>query len=300
MLATDLASEGSYKWSSDRMQRHHGVNVPISAIRKMTYKHAARAKAIALKQPAPKHHQQIVVEMDGTMVPIVKTSEGEDRRKTRKYEWAEIKAAVAQIRGNQDWKYAISFESAEELGDRLGVVLRDYLGWDGESLIHGLGDGAIWICQQLERVAGCRCRYTIDLFHLCEYFAKAAEAWTTDIGKETSRLRDLIKGGQEAIVLQELQCRLEQFPGHNGIEACIRYIKNRPGQFDYPKAIKDDLPIGSGKVESTNRHLIQARLKRPGAWWTKRNAALMGELRVARENGLWDELWDPSSFRRAA
>ena len=39
---------------------------------------------------------------------------------------------------------------------------------------------------------------------------------------------------------------------------------------------KMGLPIGSGKIESTNKHLIQKRLKLPGAWWKKRKCGKHG------------------------
>ena len=35
---------------------------------------------------------------------------------------------------------------------------------------------------------------------------------------------------------------------HEGLRKCIQYIENRPGQFEYEKALKHDLPIGSGKI----------------------------------------------------
>ena len=54
--------------------------------------------------------------------------------------------------------------------------------------------------------------------------------------------------------------------------ALVRYMKNRPGQFEYKTAIDQQLPIGSGKIESAHRSLIQKRLKLPGAWWKKQNA----------------------------
>ena len=53
------------------------------------------------------------------------------------------------------------------------------------------------------------------------------------------------------------------------IRALVRYMKNRPGQFEYKTAIDQQLPIGSGKIESAHRSLIQKRLKLPGAWWKK-------------------------------
>ena len=75
------------------------------------------------------------------------------------------------------------------------------------------------------------------------------------------------------------------------IRALVRYMKNRPGQFEYKTAIDQQLPIGSGKIESAHRSLIQKRLKLPGAWWKKQHADQMIQLRVARANGKWDCYW---------
>ena len=49
------------------------------------------------------------------------------------------------------------------------------------------------------------------------------------------------------------------------IEKCLRYIKNRIDKFDYKNAIKNNLPIGSGEIESANKSIVQKRLKIPGA-----------------------------------
>ncbi|MFT5109812.1 MAG: hypothetical protein ACI9UA_005464, partial [Pseudoalteromonas tetraodonis] len=42
---------------------------------------------------------------------------------------------------------------------------------------------------------------------------------------------------------------------------------------EFKGAIDAELPIGSGEVESTHRHLLQQRLKIPGVWWKKETAA---------------------------
>ena len=51
------------------------------------------------------------------------------------------------------------------------------------------------------------------------------------------------------------------------VRVAWRYLSNRIDQLDYPRALALDLPIGSGEIESAHRYLVQARLKRPGAWW---------------------------------
>jgi len=60
-------------------------------------------------------------------------------------------------------------------------------------------------------------------------------------------------------------------------------------------AIANDLPIGSGKIESGHRSIIQKRLKIPGGWWLKKNAQSMVSLRVVRANGAFEQYW--SSYR---
>jgi len=83
------------------------------------------------------------------------------------------------------------------------------------------------------------------------------------------------------------------------VRKCLRYINNRPGQFDYKSAIEADLPTGSGEIESGHRYVIQKRIKLPGAWWKKENADNMLALRTLRVNGGWDEYW-AQEFKRAA
>ncbi|MEL7432163.1 MAG: ISKra4 family transposase, partial [Chlamydiota bacterium] len=78
------------------------------------------------------------------------------------------------------------------------------------------------------------------------------------------------------------------------VRACYRYLKNRLNYLDYKGAEEKSLPIGSGEIESAHRHVLQNRLKLPGAWWTLENAKNMIHLRTCRANHLWDEYWKNS------
>ncbi|MCI5159485.1 MAG: hypothetical protein D3906_13845 [Candidatus Electrothrix sp. AUS1_2] len=85
---------------------------------------------------------------------------------------------------------------------------------------------------------------------------------------------------------------------HAPVRSCLRYLHNRPGQFDYLNAQTRGLPIGSGEIESAHRYIIQERLKIAGAWWTPENARIMLALRVDRADGYWEKYWD--NIKRAA
>ena len=71
----------------------------------------------------------------------------------------------------------------------------------------------------------------------------------------------------------------------------MRYLENRPEQLDYAHALAHDLPVGSGLIESGHRHVLQARLKTSGAWWTEPNAHALCQLRTLRANRLWEKYW---------
>jgi len=65
-------------------------------------------------------------------------------------------------------------------------------------------------------------------------------------------------------------------------------------------AIENDLPIGSGQIESAHRYVIQSRLKLTGAWWRKDIADNMLSLRTLRVNNMWEEYWADDFIRQAA
>lgn len=295
-LITDFGVEESFGLAAQRMKEHHGVGINISSARKITEYHASRAAIIEsnlplkVKQPS----KQMIVEMDGEMVPVVEYSSSVDRRKTKTNLWQELRIGTAQNLGEMTWQYACSFQDANQLGDRMKTVVQR-LGYTEQTKVHGPGDGAAWITTQGERIAGKNYKHLIDLFHLCEYFSEAVTAWQENTKNEVNRFKDLSKEGKISQVVKELQERQKDFSSHKGIQSCIAYISNRPGQFEYQKAIKLGLPVGSGKVESSHRSVMQKRLKKPGTWWLRANAEKIADLRTLRANGGWDLLWQQNS-----
>jgi hypothetical protein len=75
------------------------------------------------------------------------------------------------------------------------------------------------------------------------------------------------------------------------VRQCYRYLSARQEQLDYEGAISQELPIGSGEIESAHRYVVQKRLKLPGAWWLAANAEHMLALRVNRANREWAGYW---------
>ena len=78
---------------------------------------------------------------------------------------------------------------------------------------------------------------------------------------------------------------------HASVRLCHRYLNERRKQPNYRDALAEDLPIGSGEIESAHRYIAQQRLKRPGARWRVKHAEYVLALRVNRRNGDWKVYW---------
>lgn len=143
----------------------------------------------------------------------------------------------------------------------------------------------------------------MDFFHLSEYLAEAAPYCSTDADAWLELRQEELKANRAAKVLEALLPHLE-YPGtqgeHTPVRKAHRYLSNRLNQVDYAGALEKKRPIGSGEIESAHRFVVQARLKKPGAWWKAENVDPMLALRVTRLNGGWESYWKNFSDREAA
>lgn len=240
----------------------------------------------------------LIAETDGSMIPVVETGKiapNTDRRKQRTLFWKEARLSLVRRPDEVEPIFAVTVGDATAAGQAL-KRLAGAAGLNRHTHVHGVGDGAPWIAEQMEIQFGAQGAYLIDLYHLCEYLAAAApscdpahpKAWMT-------RQKEAAKRGEIGAVMAALASHLEPDIVDNEqapVRRCHRYIANRPGQFNYSDAIAAKLPIGSGEVESAHRYVIQDRLKLPGAWWAFNNAEAMLRLRALRANHLWNDYWN--------
>lgn len=294
---TDFGADTSFEEAAGKMKEHYGLEVPAGMIRKITESHA---KTIANWKPEEEVEEAniLTAEIDGSMVPIVELEpkrKGIDVRKTRKVCWKEAKLCFARAQNKIDRIYGAVIGSAEEAGIKLYECAKK-VGLTEKTYVHGLGDGAQWIVEQFEERFGAQVHFLIDFFHTCEYLA-GASMWcnTLDPKKWLKEKKEMLKKGGCEKILKELKARineLDKVPEDSGIVKCVRYMEKRIKYMDYREAKEKELPIGSGEIESSHRHIIQKRLKISGAWWKTENANAMLQLRVARANGYWEGYWD--------
>lgn len=298
----------SFQEAQKKLKEHYRLEIPLSSVQSIVENHAKDVfEFIENDKEKLKggNAKQLIAEMDGSMIPVVDTAipkEGKkDKRRCRKIRWQEARLCFVRDSNEIVPIFYATMGDTERAGSLLyRAALRVGLG--AETKIHGVGDGAKWIETQMKRVFCENVKYLIDFYHVSEYLAGAAEhSWTSEKEEWRRESQELLKESKHEEVLKRIKKRLpldwveqreeKKDKEDTPVEKCYRYLKNRKECLDYKGALDKKLPIGSGEIESSHRHVIQKRLKIAGAWWKPETAEYMLSLRVLRANNDWDDYW---------
>lgn len=292
-VMVDFGAESAFVPAAVRVREHYGIEVPVSSIRDWTLQHAAQIGGAAEKVKARPQAGTLITEMDGSMVPIVQPGSGPDKRKGKQLIWREARLCCARSKDAARPLYGATLGSVEIASAMWNHTAR-LAGCASGTQVHGVGDGAPWILNTFRENFGQQGTYTIDFYHVSEYLAAAAPT-VARRGKERlwrRRQQGRLLNNQRAAVLRALEkARENKTQSEAPVRAAYDYIRERRDHMDYAAARKNNLPIGSGEIESGHRHVIQQRLKLSGGWWSEKNMERMLQLRVARSNGWWASYW---------
>jgi uncharacterized protein UPF0236 len=309
-VITDFAADQPFAQARLKLREHYGFEIGESTIQRITLGHAqalhaqalhAQAEAGRASQDFPQtagRHKEIVAQTDGGMIPIVEPdARQKDKRKGKTLSWREAKICLAHAKGSQTPFYAGTIEGGVETAGRQLFECAVRAGFGANSHVHAVGDGAPWIVGQVEEQFGAQASYLIDFYHVCEYLSAAAKAIAPDAATQEAWMdgqKDALKTGRLDQVLRALAGHIEAPEADDDqapVRQCHRYLSGRRNHLNYRDALANDLPIGSGEIESAHRYIAQQRLKRPGAWWRVEHAEYMLALRINRQNGEWAAYW---------
>jgi len=287
----DFGAEHSFDKAAERVREHYGIDVPVEAIRQHTLRHGRSINQLAAGPRAAA--KTLIVQMDGTMIPMMDPGSGSDRRKGKQLLWREARLCLARSSDKAQPLYGSTLGTAETAAwVWREVALKAGLGQ--KTRVHGLGDGAPWIVDKFRDNFGQQGSYLLDFYHVSEYLAQAATkiARSDKQRQWTRRQQGRLLNNQSGKVLRSLQPHLEPPDTEEApVSAAHRYLSERHDCLDYASARASNLPIGSGEIESGHRHVIQKRLKIAGAWWKPINAQALLNLRTARANHQWSHYW---------
>ncbi len=312
-VLTDFGAEKSFAQASEQLKEHYGVELGPSSIRQVVLNQARRAQAVvqARQDEAVAAYRKLssqkygdpwlIVESDGSMIRtgvVGPHSEGGlspqgQGRKHRETWWREVRLSTVQgLNGEQRW-YGAVLGAPPRAGEQM-FAMALLAGYGENTVVHGVGDGAPWIAQQLAEVFP-RQHYLLDYYHLLEHLNGAANACAESLGEAAEswvmRQKARIDQGKVTEVIEECRAVAKDKEG-SALNQLANYLEHQREHLDYATAREQGLPIGSGVVEGGHRHVIQARMKLPGTWWKEETVNPMLALRTLRANGWWHSFWN--------
>jgi hypothetical protein len=295
-----LGASTDFAEAAEVLERLTGLAVAKETVRRWTQRQGARLEA--QQQAACQHVEttqeaaeaveaapgQLIVEADGVMVRYL---DG----------WHEAKAGVVGglVAGQLTApSYVAAREPAEQFGPRwLAEAARrgalDVLAWQGARTgpnlaqlrpVVVLGDGAPWIWQLAAEYFGERTEI-VDFYHASEHLWACARAlYGADTPEAAAWARTQVHTlryeGVEP-VRQTLRTAAVPTPAARAVLRRAReYFRKNADRMAYPAFAAQGLPIGSGAAEGAAKHLVQLRLKRPGARWSKAGGQALLTLRA--------------------
>ena len=190
------------------------------------------------------------------------------------------------------WRYVVEPSSLERFG-RLVWYEAQRLGADAAERVLVLADGAAWIWKLADF-------YFLGALKLLDYWHAVQHLWALGaarfgegdpripawVGKAKARLRR----GEAAALLAGWERATPADAAAFAEE--LTYFRNQAPRMGYDAARAAGLPIGSGAVESANRHVVGVRVKQAGLRWTEPGLRGVLTLRALLRSGRWDPWWD--------
>jgi len=237
----------------------------------------------------------MIISIDGAHAPIRPPGGRKDKR--GKGEWKETKGVRVYLATSDD--RIVHLLSWHRNGDKKSFA------WDLKRIaaqlpetdlqIAALADGAPWIWKLVKRFFP-SARQVLDYFHCAEHVHKvaneqyadssAAAEWAEATLSRLSlgRVSDVIGG------LKRMRPRNES--AREEIRKLVGYIHKNRQRIGYDDCDSEGIPKGSGGIESANKYIHHARLKRSGAWWLRPNANAMLLIRCAVYNATFNRVFD--------
>lgn len=244
-------------------------------------------------QPEAGGPDQLVLEVDGAMVPLVGG------------EWAEVKTLVIGKAGQPVTVRGESQVTLEEVSSF--SRLSDCDTFARQSLVETqrrevatagqvgiVADGAEWIQGFVDYHRPDAVRI-LDFPHAAEYVAEIGQKVFGEGGETTKAwLKEQLHGLKHAGgsgVLTELRSLVRIQDEAVELKRPLAYLEKREAQMQYPSFRCQGWPIGSGEVESANKLVVEARLKGAGMHWSRKQVNPMLALRNIVCSDRWAEGW---------
>jgi hypothetical protein len=190
------------------------------------------------------------------------------------------------------WQYVVETTSLERFGRRVWYEAQR-LGAATVERVLVLGDGAAWIWNLADL-------HFPEVLRLLDYWHAVQHLWALGaarFGEGDARIPAWVGRAQARLRQGEIQALVAGWEQVRPTDAAgfaeeLTYFRNQAPKMEYGAARAAGMPIGSGAVESANRHVVGIRTKQAGMRWSEPGLRGVLELRALLRSGRWAEWWE--------
>jgi hypothetical protein len=322
--------DGAFERSAKLLKRLGIIAVAGSTVRKICVRLGRRIRLKTDHEAAQQHTlelkpeeqpQCLAVGVDGTMLGRVDPQHRRRRsrktgRKVRgkgalKNFFHEVKTLVIFSFDASGQAVRKTFHATqarvEEFRDKVALEATKRGAAAARTLIF-LGDGAPWVWKTAAELFP-KAIQILDWYHAVEHLwavgrlrfgseekalwawieSRKSELWDGKLDQVVEALRTVSQhmGSPDQSLSQEARERDPRWIAHRA----VGYFDDNRSRMDYPQYRAGNLPIGSGIIESSCKHVVGDRLKRTGMRWDEEGAEDLLALRCLDLNERWDTLW---------
>ena len=185
-------------------------------------------------------------------------------------------------------KKGVGFIGPAEDFEKYLLWLARHSGFEQYSIQVIVIDGCIWLLHMMERLFP-HAQIILDKYHAKENAGKFAKAVVTGEPEQKAfadHLCSLIDNGDVETLLDILA----PYEGVKLPDGCVNmytYVKNHRKYMDYPRYEELGYCVGSGAMESSNKSLMQNRMKLAGMLWCIERACHFLMLKILLECDEW-------------
>src|SRR6266542_2713431 len=264
----------------------HVIRATVDRLGRCAQAQPYEALQAQLRPPAPRPPDLLVVQNDGSMLPLRGAEPWKEAKVCVLYREDQHRARTADRRGLiSEARYVAHLGGIETFRTHVDAALRLERA-DEAVRVAWVGDGAPCNWNLADEVCP-RAIQILDWGHAIEHAVTAGKAVLAEapalVPLWQRRIEQLLAEGRRTELFAELRaCQgAAQGAARDALDALLRYYTDNADRMDYARYRAEGLPLGSGVVESAHGHVLQIRMKRSGQHWDPDHARRMVLLRAA-------------------
>ena len=163
--------------------------------------------------------------------------------------------------------------------------------WKYENIVF-ISDGATWLRNMISELFP-EAIQILDKFHLIENIYDYGKFIFNEDMKKVERFKDKIIGYCYSREYKLIEKELKKYKDITIPPTVCNlpvYLRNNKDKIDYSTYEHNGWFVGSGAIESSNKTIVQQRLKQAGMRWSVDGANYLIILRCYQESDHWDEI----------